>query len=359
MILPSRAIFLTVRDTLCEARRLGLKDSVQAARRSLSGFASKDEDAAAVLETMWEAVSCLELAANVAALWVDPQLPAPNGRWAEATLYDPTRANRFFESSHNWTDERFAALSAHRVYGDGDASMLELLNQAGFEDQRFSTAFEEAEASTTKFLRESFQRLADGWQFLKGYAPSYEHGLVLVPSAYGEAVDAHEESIPVALIVTATRKDAGCDRKDTRPRRSSISRRTSAASRSTSPSTSRTPGCVWSNRSSSRTATSTWGSSATRSRTGRRRASSPSRRSRCSTGCRSTGRSRRSLSSDHGARGEVDESSPPEHRHRRRRHRTPRTDPTADATPAGPAVAVEIMSAWPGDALALDAPDGG
>jgi hypothetical protein len=208
MILPSRAIFLTVRDTLCEARRLGLKDSVQAARRSLSGSASKDEDAAAVLETMWEAVSCLELAANLAALWVDPQLPAPNGRWAEATLYDPTRANRFFESSHNWTDERFAALSGHRVYGDGDASTLELLKQAGFEDQRFSTAFEEAEASTTKFLRESFQRLADGWQFLKGYAASYEHGLVLVPSAYGEAVDAHEEPIPVALIVSATRKDA-------------------------------------------------------------------------------------------------------------------------------------------------------
>jgi hypothetical protein len=68
----------------------------------------------AVLETMWEAVSCLELAANTAAPWVDSQLPAPNGRWAEATLYDGSRVNRFFESSQNWSDVRFAALSAHR-----------------------------------------------------------------------------------------------------------------------------------------------------------------------------------------------------------------------------------------------------
>jgi hypothetical protein len=208
MILPSRAIYLTVRDTLCEARRLGLADTVQAARRKLSSSAGQDDRSAAVLETMWEVVSCLELAANVAALWVDPQLPAPNGRWAEMTFYDPMRANRFFESSHKWDDERFAALSAHRLYGDGDSSTLEILKQVGFEDERFTTAFEEAEAATNRFLRKSFHRLADAWQFLKGYAASYEHGLILVPSAYGQAVDAQEEPISVALIVSATRKDA-------------------------------------------------------------------------------------------------------------------------------------------------------
>jgi hypothetical protein len=207
MILPSRAIYLTVRDTLCEARRMGLADAVQAARHKLSGPTGQDDRSAAVLETMWEAVSCLELAANVAALWVDPQLPAPNGRWAEMTFYDPSRANRFFESSHKWTDERFAALSAHRL-SDGDSSTLELLKEAGFEDERFTTVFEEAESATSRFLRKSFRRLAEAWQFLKGYAASYEHGLILVPSAYGQAVDAQEEPISVALIVSATRKDA-------------------------------------------------------------------------------------------------------------------------------------------------------
>ncbi len=208
MILPSRAIYLTVRDTLCEARRLGLQDAAKAARRKLSGSAEEDERAAAVLETMWEAVSCLELAANVAAPWVDPQLPAPNGRWAEATYYDASRVNRFFESSHNWTDERFAALSAHRFYGSGDASTVEVLKEVGFEDERFTHAFDEAEAATNRFLRERFQQLADTWQFLKGYAASYEHGMALVPSAYGQAVDGQEQPIPVALIVAATRKDA-------------------------------------------------------------------------------------------------------------------------------------------------------
>lgn len=208
IVLPSRAIYLAVRDTLCEARRLGLSDAVRAARKKLSGPASADERAMAVLETMWEAVSCLELAANTAAPWVDSQLPAPNGRWAEATLYDGSRVNRFFESSHNWSDVRFAALSAHRFYGSGDASTIEILEEAGFEDERFSKAFAEAEAATSRFLRERFRRLAEAWQFLKGYAASYEHGLLLVPSDYSDAVDEQEQAIEQPLIMWATRKEA-------------------------------------------------------------------------------------------------------------------------------------------------------
>jgi hypothetical protein len=208
MVLPSRAIYLSIRDTLCEARRLGLADAARSARKTLSGSAGADAKAMAVLETMWEAVSCLELAANAAIPWVDAQLPGPNGRWAEATLYDGSRVNRFFESSHNWSDVRFAALSAHRYYGSGDASMVELLKEAGFDDARFAKAFEAAEAATNRFLRERFQRLAQAWQFLKGYAASYEHGLLLVPSDYGEAVDAHEQPMAQPLIVWATRKDA-------------------------------------------------------------------------------------------------------------------------------------------------------
>jgi hypothetical protein len=206
-ILPSRAVFLTVRDMLCDARRVGLRDALAAARRADEQSADVDQRAAALLEVSWEAVSCLELAANVAAPWVDPQLQSPHGRWAETTRYDPSRVNRFYESSHNWTDERFAALSGHRFYDSEGASTVDVLREAGVEDERFTTAFAQAEAATTSFLRERFELLANAWQSLKGYAASYEHALLLVPSKYGQAVDGQERVIPQPMIAWATRKD--------------------------------------------------------------------------------------------------------------------------------------------------------
>lgn len=208
-VLPSRAVFLTVRDTLCHARRSGMQDATAAARRALQRPKADDDLlGAATLEVNWETVSCLELAANVAAPWVDPQLQSPHGRWAETTRYDPTRVNRFYESSRNWTDERFAALSGHRFYDSVGTSMVDALKEAGFEDERFTRAFTEAEAATTRFLRGRFETLANAWQFLKAYAASYEHGLLLVPSKYGDAVNGQEEVMPQPLIVWATRKDA-------------------------------------------------------------------------------------------------------------------------------------------------------
>jgi hypothetical protein len=57
-------------------------------------------------------------------------------------------------------------------------------------------------------LRGRFQRLADAWQFLKGYAASYEHGLLLIPSDYSDAVDEQEQVIEQPLITWTTRKEA-------------------------------------------------------------------------------------------------------------------------------------------------------
>jgi hypothetical protein len=207
MVLPSRALWITVRDVLCDACRAALADAVRAARR-LAKKKQGDDDllGATVLETMWEAVSCLELAANVAAPWVDHQMDSPHGRWAEMTNYDPTRVNRFYESSHKWTDERFAALSGHR-FDDGQ-SLVDILSSTGFEDARFSAAFEQAETATTKLLRDRFEYLAANWGNMRGYAAAYEHGLLLVPSAYGEAVDEKNQPLSQPLIAWATRKDA-------------------------------------------------------------------------------------------------------------------------------------------------------
>lgn len=102
-VLPSRACLLSVRDLLCATRRTALLDAVKEARRIVGKrSSSEDRRSAAALETLWEATACLELAANVAAPWVDPQLNSPSGAWVEMTHYDPGRANRFYESSHNW-----------------------------------------------------------------------------------------------------------------------------------------------------------------------------------------------------------------------------------------------------------------
>lgn len=114
MVLPSRACLLAVHDTMCPARRAALSDAVQASRALARKKADQDRCSAAALAVLWEAVACLELAANTAAPWVDPKIESPNGAWVEMTYYDATRVNRFYESSRNWTDERFAILSSHR-----------------------------------------------------------------------------------------------------------------------------------------------------------------------------------------------------------------------------------------------------
>src|SRR5215211_7442769 len=163
-VLPSRACLLSVRDLLCATRRMALGESVQAARRLVQKkSATDDRRSAAALEVLWETVACLELAASVAAPWVDPQLQSPSGAWVEMTHYDPGRANRFYESSHKWTDARFAVLSAHRFRHGEDMSMLDTLIVEGLVDESMIAAFEEAEGATTRFLRERFETLADAW----------------------------------------------------------------------------------------------------------------------------------------------------------------------------------------------------
>lgn len=208
-VLPSRACLLSVRDLLCVARHGALEDAARAARRVASKpSTSDDRRSAAALEVVWEAVACLELAANVAAPWVDPHLQSPNGAWAEMTHYDPGRANRFYESSHKWTDERFAVLSAHRFRPGDDTSMLDLMRAEGLADERMIAAFLDAEAATTRFLRDRFRTLATAWKQMRGYAAAFEHGLLLVPSAVGAVVDEEDKVIPHAIVVWETRKDA-------------------------------------------------------------------------------------------------------------------------------------------------------
>lgn len=208
-ILPSRACLLSVRDVLCSARRGALEDSVRAARRTVrKSSASQDRRSAVAVETLWEAVACLELAATVAAPWVDPQLQSPNGAWVEMTRYDAGRANRFYESSHKWTDERFAILSTHRFRHGDDTSMLDMLRAEGLSDERMIAAFEEAEAATSRFLRERFDTLATAWKSMRSYAAGFEHGLLLVPAEVGAVVNADDEVIPHAIVMWETRKDA-------------------------------------------------------------------------------------------------------------------------------------------------------
>jgi hypothetical protein len=110
VILPSRACLLSVRDVLAPARRLALDDAVRHARETLRRHRSRDEQSFGALECLWEATCCLELAATVGAAWIDPQLPGV-AHYVEMTHYDPGRANRFYESSPSWTDERFRILS--------------------------------------------------------------------------------------------------------------------------------------------------------------------------------------------------------------------------------------------------------
>jgi hypothetical protein len=207
-LLPSRACLMTVRDTLCATRRLGLQDVVHEAKAAARRKNDLDTAAVAALALLWETVACLELAANVAAPWVDPQLDSPNGAWVEMTRYDGGRANRFYESSQKWTDERFAVLSAHRFRHGDNTTMLDAMREFGIADERILAALKEAAQATIRLLRDHFETLAAAWSQMRAYAAAYEHGLLFVPAAVGDIVDEKERVIPHAIITWDTRRPA-------------------------------------------------------------------------------------------------------------------------------------------------------
>jgi hypothetical protein len=157
---------------------------------------------------MWECVACLELAANVAAPWVDPQMRSENGAWVEMTRYDGGRANRFYESSHKWSDERFGVLSGHRFGHAVPDSLIDVMRSQGVGDERIFAALTEAERATAAFLRTRFTSLAGAWKSMRGYAGAFEHGLLFIPSTVGSIVDANDDVVPHAILVWETRKEA-------------------------------------------------------------------------------------------------------------------------------------------------------
>jgi hypothetical protein len=207
VILPSRACLLAVRDTLVPARRSALEDSVGNATGLVRARRQQDLLAMAALECLWEAISCLELAATVAAPWVDPRLPDVPAAYVEMARYDPTRATRFYQSSKNWTDERFRVLSAHRFRHGDEASLLGLLVTEGMIDERLREAFEQAEEATARFLRERFTRLVEWWESMSRYAASFEHGALLIPAELAEVRDG-DEVLDSSFSVFETRKDS-------------------------------------------------------------------------------------------------------------------------------------------------------
>lgn len=200
MILPSRACLLSIRDIQSKARRMALEDSLATARKATRQPGQPDRVAATILATFWETICCLELAANTAAPWVDPQIMTPSGLWVEMTRYDPGRATRFYESSHKWPDERYAVLSGHRFRHGDSTSMLDAFREGGIDDQRVTQAFAEIETATAHLLREHFERLRTAWNSMRAYAASFEHGLLLVPSEVGAVVDVDDDEIPHALV---------------------------------------------------------------------------------------------------------------------------------------------------------------
>lgn len=206
-VLPARACLLALRDTSVPARRGALADALAAARKATRKQRPPDEQSALALAAIWEAVACLELAALVAAPWVDPQVHSEHGSWAELTVYDPGRANRFYESSHRWSDERFGTLSSHTFRHGGEGSLRGALLELGIIDAAQDAAFAEAEAATAAFLRRRFVDLARWWSAMRGYASAFEHGLLLVPAEIGAIIDAQEREIPHAIVIFETRRD--------------------------------------------------------------------------------------------------------------------------------------------------------
>ena len=207
MLLPSRACLLSVRETLCTARRGALVEAERLALEGIRKDREVDRAQAAALACIWEATACLELAANVAAPWVDPQIPAENGGWVEMTRYDAGRANRFYESSHKWDDDRYAVLSGHVFMRGSEHTLLEMLVEAGLVNPELTGAYEEAQRATASYLREIFLHLAQAWKQFRAYAAAYEHGMLFVPSEIGDVVDEDDTVIPHALLVFQTRQD--------------------------------------------------------------------------------------------------------------------------------------------------------
>jgi hypothetical protein len=208
MLLPSRACLLSVRETLCTARRAALADAEKVALEAIRKRRDGDRAQVAALVCVWEATACLELAANVAAPWVDPQVPAENGAWVEMTRYDPGRANRFYESSHKWGADRYAVLSGHVFMRGSEHTLLDALAKAGLINAELMSAYEVAQRATASFLRDVFAQLAQGWKQFRAYAAAYEHGLLFVPSEVGDVVDKDDNVIPHALLIFQTRQDS-------------------------------------------------------------------------------------------------------------------------------------------------------
>lgn len=207
MLLPSRACLLSVRETLSPARRAALIDAERMALEVIRKRRDHDRAQVAALACVWEATACLELAANVAAPWVDPQVPAENGGWVEMTRYDSGRANRFYESSHNWDDDRYAVLSGHVPIRGSEHTLLKFLAEAGIINAELIAAYEEAQCATAGFLRDVFLQLAEGWKQFRAYAAAYQHGLLFIPSDVGDVIDQHDNVIPHALMIFQTRHD--------------------------------------------------------------------------------------------------------------------------------------------------------
>lgn len=199
---------MSIRDTLGPARRLSLTDSVRAARRAptRNDDTSRDIRSGLALACAWETYGCLELAANVAAPWVDPQVVSPDGPWTEMTRYHPQRANRFYEGSHKWHDDRFGVLSAHR-FGSDEPTFIELLRANSEVHPEVLAAYEEAEVATVRLLRRHFEQLAKAWHQLRRYSAAFEHGLLFVPASVGRVVSPDDEEIPHSMIVWQTRND--------------------------------------------------------------------------------------------------------------------------------------------------------
>lgn len=206
-LLPSRACLTSVRDLACEARLIALKDAVRSARKLARNATDADAANVAAIACLWEAVNCMELAANTAAPWVDSQINVDNGPWVEMIRYDAGRANRFYESSHKWTDERFEVLSGHRARPHHEETLLTVLRDEVGIDEGLADALQQAGLATAKFLRRRFLTLRAWWVVMRSYAAAYEHGCLFIPAAGASFIDEQDNPVPFSVMAWMTKKD--------------------------------------------------------------------------------------------------------------------------------------------------------
>lgn len=192
-LLPGAACLRAVRDTLVPLRMAGLNDAVRAA-------AGRPTHPELVLEAIWESSSCLELAANVAAPWVDPQLRPDSGPWGEMVVYDGGRATRFYESSHKWGATSAEVLSAHAIGPNGSLPLIDVFERMGLRDRALLSAMRKAEAATARHMLDVLKYLATSWNQLRGLANSFEHGLVSAPPSIGVVTDSTDAPIEGAFV---------------------------------------------------------------------------------------------------------------------------------------------------------------